>query len=293
MSATVGWKDARVKPGFWIGPLGGLVALPDIKGDLSDEGGREVTLRKNPMTGNTTAFVKRGGTREWSCSMPSAYPDEAAVVSSVAGGALGDAEHWWITPEAAWQNLLPERASLWMDGWEVLPNPPTALPVMGRGGNVITEDGVAVGSALLQPVNWFAYQSLAVPTPPDRGPVSIALDVSASAMVRLVFTDGSGRNSQTQHHTVTAPSGSGPLHRVVITGPANAAAGFRIQIRGATVAARPTMVWGDRVGKWSTGRGSDSVILHSLSTSVLNAHRDPDGLRRRGLSFTVTEVRAG
>lgn len=292
---AVGWTDPRIRPGFHIGPLGGLIALPDLKGSLSHNSGLASEVRHNPLTGRARVVVREGGAREWSCSIPSAYPDEVANLRAVARGAAGIAPMWWLTPEATGQNLLTEDASHWLDGWEVIaPGPPAIPPNLTRGGNVLTDGGVALGSALFDytGASWL-YQSMVVPVAdgiPFVASVCLRAASSQTAQIRIVWTDGSGADLGSGYVTAGTTNVLSPLVRVVAQGaPPPGAAGARIQIRRAVQAARPQFTWGSLPATWSAGEGCQSGWLHSLESEPLDA-AGPGGLQRKAVSFTVTEV---
>ena len=272
----------------YLGPLGGLVETHCLSG-LS-ETPRTKRIEQEGIDGSVVVRKIGRAWRKWACDIGAARPEDVANLRTLAGEQ--DAAWWMVACNAQRTNLLTPAASRFRD-WEVIPQPPIQLGPIQRGGNVITEDGVAVASALLEVTSWFAYQSIPVPVPPDRGDVTASVYLrppnGGTASARLIFTDGSGRNSQTQHHTVSTTVTSGPLPRLTVTGPANAAAGARIQIRGATVAANPAITWGSTPYPWTDGRGAERVVLGDVPESVITAA--PDN-RWSSFNYEVTEVRA-
>lgn len=277
---TVHWPDVRVKPGFWLGPSGGLQPLPDLRGELSTQ----------------------GYPRDWSVSIPAASPAEVAALYALAAHEVqfttdlagrrrayisptspsGVGPLHWVTPYSQVTNLLPQRSVNGPFGW--------AGGNHSQGGPVALVDGMA-GSSLQ--VVGTAYSPL-FPVVPGR-PVSVMAYVRARAnSTAQLFLDwmplGVPQDGLAPVTAASASTGSTtaplPALRASATPPANAHVA-RLRVVNAAQVAMPAVTWTEGVPGRSAGQGCASVIVHDLQSTPTLART---GEAFEEVSFTVSEV---
>lgn len=271
--------------GFWVGPLGGMVGLPGLRGSLSINGeyprewdislpgatAAEAGLLQ-PLCAHDVSFsTNLGGVRRARCSPTS--PRTAAVPMHL------------VTPQAAVTNTLTPAASMWQ-GWTYSAGV-TATPA----GPVPTVDGQGATSVALAPNAQATYAtSPTFPVVPGQ-PVTVSAYTrrgSGLGTLRLQWVDV-GTGAATDASFVTMTASTGPLPRYTVSVPSVPAGqvAARIQIRGAILAANPAVTWTTGPQQWGAGQGCSAGILHGLSHSpsvagLGNAHEE--------VSFTVSEV---
>lgn len=282
---TVHWPDTRIRPGYWLGTYGAMLALPDIKGDLSSAGVQ----------------------REWSVTIPSASPAEVATLVDLAAdgvefrtnlGGLRRAvppahgphggPFIWLTPWSTRTNILPPLSVSGPTGWAVT----GAGAALSQGGPVVLEDGVAATST--QATFGTIWFSPLLPVVPGQ-------QVTASAYVRkgdsntnfridwMNLGDEQDATTSTQVDSVPVTATAAPLPRQVVTAtvPENVHVA-RIRIVGASQVASPAFTWTSEVQERSAGHGCLSAYVHGLTMTPRIAR---EGTLRHDVSFTVTEAR--
>lgn len=289
---VVAWSDRRMRAGYFFGPFGGLVGLPDVRPGVDTDGLSPEVQEKRDIVGRRVLLVKLEAARQWPVQAPNLYPDEASVVKMLARPGQTH-RGWWLTPKAIVQNVLTPKGSTFED-WTTLSG--ATLPA---GGYVETVDGLAVHSVNpdYDGDEW-RYQSRPVPISPYGGPVTVSMYgrayIGKTAEVRVKWViDESGSEIPGGGSTSVAASttvDSGTLPRLVLTlNPPGGAHGLMIQTRRFAVMANPAVTWTADAGPWSYGEGCDRAFIHDVRSSLQEA-QGPGGLQRESLTFTVSEV---
>ena len=277
------WPDTTVQPGYWLGPAGGLLPLPDLKGELS----------------------MQGHPRDWSVSIPQAWPTEVAALYAMAAhdvsfsvnlagarrasvspsspaASLGGLH--WVTPYSRVANLLPMRSVDGPQGW--------AGASRFQGGPVALEDGMAASSIQLTGTGT-SYSPLLPVVPGKRVTASVyarkAPDVAGTFRLDWMALGASqGDTPQSTAGSATVLTTAAPLARLVVsaTVPANVHLA-RLTLVGVPQYAAPAFTWTRSVQPRSAGQGCPSAVVHDLSSTPLIAR---EGMVREEVSFTVSEV---
>lgn len=262
-------------PGFWLGPLGGLVALPDSAGSVSSS--REATAQYRPLLdGGLVAYVEHvRPMRTWNITIPRVDPEEISGFRELL-------EHdplgawWFVHPHARATNVLTpgmcDKPELVQAG---------ARPV--EGGDRVVRSWMAGGAS----VTWG-------PVPVVQGiPVtgSAFLSSAEQVTVGLRWLDLAGATLSTTTASQAVPSGT--LRRVAVTGkPPAGAVSVVLVAAHAAVVARPAVTWTKGPTEWGPGAGASAVHVAGWSSDLVKAVFDPGvDLRMEDVSFSVQEVR--
>lgn len=263
-------------PGFWLGPVGGMVALPGYVGQVGTKSTRGSEFY-DLLGGGRVAHQRAGrALRSWSVQIDHSAFEESAPLAEL----LETPGDWWlVTPDARAGNVLT-------------PGQAGRVDLLPGGQRPTAEGDVVVRS-------WLAGGEVRY-----HGPVPIVpgLPVTGSAWVQggaqtrvaVEFLDFAGAVVGTRGTTPTAmPAGVlTRLHRVVDLAsiPAGAVQA-RLLIDGPVAYARPAITWTSQVMPWTHGRGASNVYVDGMDTDLERAVIDPASpLRMEGLSFEVEEL---
>lgn len=280
---SVHWPDQGIRPGFWLGPMGELFPLPDLKGDLSTS----------------------GYPREWSVTIPQASPAEVANLHLLAARDvafeldLSDRRYavmarnspemakqalQWVTPYAKVSNLMPPRSVEGPAGWAGI--------TASQGGPVLLSDGRAASSIVFSVPGW-GFSPLLPVAPGEKVTAAVYARKAAThdSLFRLDWmgfgaAQNAGPLATAGSRTITTTGGT--LERVSVTAtvPNNAWAA-RITLRDTPQIAFPTFTWTESVQDRSAGQGVAGVVVHGLTSTPRFAW---EGTIREDVSFTVSEV---
>ena len=263
-------------PGFWLGPIGGLVALPGYVGSVSTTREHDISYTKLLGGGLVGGVAPGRPMRSWSVSIPSADPDELGGFRE-----LLEADPyglwWFVHPHARATNLLTpamcDKPALVQAGMRPTTEGDRVVRSWMTGGTRLGIGTVPVVTGV--PVTGSAYLSHA------GGP----------AVLELAFLDLAGKYLRTDRASVSVPSGA--LQRVHVTGlPPAGAVSARLIVDTATTFARPAVTWTTGPTEWGPGAGASAVHVAGWSSDLVKAVFNPAmRLRRENISFTVQEVR--
>lgn len=263
-------------PGFWLGPLGGLVALPGYVGSVSTTREHDISYTKLLGGGLVGSVATGRPMRSWSVSIPSADPDELGGFRE-----LLEADPyglwWFVHPHARATNLLTPRMC--------------DFPALLPGGMRPTVEGDRVVRS------WLVGPGRVIrtgPVPVIRGvPVtgSAWLQGGTDARVGLEFLDLAG-NVMGMRSTLLNPN-PGAMERVHVTADVPfGAVSVNLYVTQPVTFARPAVSWTTGPTEWGPGAGASAVNVAGWSSDLVKAVFDPAvRLRREDISFTVQEVR--
>src|SRR5690606_3671174 len=103
-----------MRAGYFFGPFGGLVGLPDVRPGVDTDGLSPEVQEKRDIVGRRVLLVKLEAARQWPVQAPNLYPDEASVVKMLARPGQSH-RGWWLTPKAIVQNVLTPKGSTFED----------------------------------------------------------------------------------------------------------------------------------------------------------------------------------
>lgn len=262
-------------PGYWLGQIGGMVALPDYAGAFPHEPSNGVSF--DPLIGGSRfAWVdSTAHLRSWQVDIPSCDPDEVAPLRELlAGDPLGN--WWWVTPQARATNILTPRMC--------------DFPALVPGGMRPTVEGDSVVRS------WLVGPGNVVRTGPV--PVVAGLPVTGSAWLQggtdarvgLEFLDLAG-NVVGMRSTLLNPN-KGAMERVHVTADVPAGAvSANLYVTQPVAFARPAVSWTTGPTEWEPGLGARSVhASHPSIQPTRSVFRPEVKLRMQDISFTVTEL---
>lgn len=271
----------------YIGPLGGLIRIPNYQGGLTSQSER-VTTEKVTTSGVRRMQVAQRTYREWSVSS-TMDSSEAAQLAAIVAGEFGYGPFWFVDPWAQVTNLMAPRASM-LEG-----EPPAGITV---GGPVNLADGTRAGRSWVvadpATVHHVNYLDGVLHRIPVRNGQTVTGSVYASGAgsvdVRLQWYDAAGAFLSNTGYTSHTPGAS--LARLWCYGnPPVGAHSVSVQVRGANRLARPALTWTTFVADWHVGQGAPSVAIPAtLAQDVILATRDARGARYAAVSTTIREV---
>ncbi|WP_206796618.1 hypothetical protein [Amycolatopsis sp. MtRt-6] len=257
---------------FWLGPAGGLRALPSPSLDGPPE---MVPVRTGgthrSLTGRPT-LDRLGIRRTWTLTWPYLDPDTRSWLSALYAG-LVPGPLWLLDPSD--RNRLPVQvatagavehtadgftASTGTLAWQAAPVVPTGTSTpLGASALVWTATAASGGTMVtLDPV----------PVMPDEV-VTFAASLAATVAVRLTafVLDASGATLTTAQSPAATPGASGARMSLAIPATAGAALirpGLALAQAGAITTSAWSLTTGDTAPTWSTGGGASTVLLDQL-----------------------------
>ena len=264
--------------GVWAGPLHELVELRSLR-RVRESVSDPVTYTTG-LSGRRRARFTPTAPRDWSCQVSAADPAGLATLHEFYW-AHRARPVWLVTEAAAVQNVLPPPVTVYDRAADTL------VPVgwdgdVVAGGRVVTADGVAAASFLVDPAGPAA--SPVVPVL-ERSPVTASAYVPAGATVELRWVDATGGETSAGVSAAAPVDGA----RVAVSVEAAPGGACRLVVDGAAWYARPQVTWTAGPVPYVTGKGAPSVLFGPVAEDVLLAAAD--GSRNlSAYSYTITEV---